>query len=470
MRRWLAWNVWFPLQERMKGHDTLRILREMEAADRMSAVELAALQRDRLRAFIESCYAHVPYVRSRMQAAGVTPAEIREPADLSRLPLSTKKDMRAARGALRSAIAGPLSPFTTGGSTGEPLIFDLGKERIASRVACRLRVGRWWGVSVGDPEIALWGSPIELGRQDWFRSLRDRLLRTTLLSAFEMTDARMTRYLNTIERRHCRQIFGYPSALHVLCLHALRQRRDLRTVGIQVAFVTGEVLLHHQRDLISNVLGCPVADGYGGRDSGFLAHECPCGGMHVMADAVIVEIVDETGKPVPPGGAGEIVVTDLYSRDAPFIRYATGDVGVASSEPCACGRPLPLLKHIEGRSNDLVLAPDGRRINSLALVYPLREIPGIEQYQIRQKALDVFHVQMACNQEYSRDSEAQIVAGWQQLMRTPIDVRFEYMPRVPPDPRGKFRHVVSELSGSPLVTIYGDDRTRISPPDLGAVS
>src|SRR5581483_8572864 len=154
MRRWLAWNLFFRLQERAKGHPTFRILREMEAADRLGSSELAQLQAARLRELLEYCYAHVPFVRDGMRGAGVSPEHIQGPGDLARLPLTHKADVRKYRQQLRSEIAGHLARFTTGGSTGEPLIFDLAKRRIASRVACRQRVSRWWGVSVGDPEIA----------------------------------------------------------------------------------------------------------------------------------------------------------------------------------------------------------------------------------------------------------------------------------------------------------------------------
>ena len=449
MRRWLAWHVWFRLQERAKRHPTFRILREMEAADRLSALELEELQRRRLGAFLDACYRDVPFVRRRMEQAGVEPGQIREAADLVRLPLMTKADIRAHRSELRATTATRLSPFTTGGSTGEPLIFDLGKRRVASRVAARQRAYGWWGMRVGDPEIALWGSPIELTRQDWIRNLRDRLMATRLLSAFEMTDARTTEYLDVLERHGCRQLFGYPSAVYLLCLKAQSEGRNLRRLGIEVVFVTGEVLFPHQRELISRTLNCPVANGYGARDSGFIAHECPQGGMHILTDALVLEIVDASGRPVPQGEPGEIVVTDLYSEEAPFLRYATGDVGVASSRQCPCGRALPLLEHIEGRSNDLVVAPDGRLINSLALVYPLREIDGIEQYRIAQKQVDSFHVQLTCNGEYRKEGEARIRNGWAQLLRGPVHVTFEYLPRIPPDPRGKFRHVVSELPATP---------------------
>jgi phenylacetate-CoA ligase len=445
MHRWLAWNVLFRLQERAKGHPTFRILRDMEAADRLGTAELEQFQAVRLRQFLDYCYSHVPYVRDRMRESGISPSQILGPRDLQRLPIMRKADVRQHREELRSDIAGRLSSYTTGGSTGEPLIFDLAKSRVASRVACRQRVSRWWGVSVGDKEIALWGAPVELTKQDWIRSMRDRLFATRLLFAFEMNEATISRYLDVLEERGCRQIFGYPSAIHLLCLQARQEGRDLRRLGIRVVFVTGEVLFPHQRDLISQTLACPVADGYGGRDSGFIAHECPQGGMHVMADAVVTEIVDASGRPVAPGETGEIVVTDLYSCEAPFLRYATGDIAAFSARRCPCGRALPLLERIEGRSNDSVVAPDGRIINSLALIYPVREVEGIEQFRIIQRKVDCFHVQLVCNQTFPKDGEGRIRAGWTRLLRSTLDVTFEYMPTIPAERLGKFRHIVSEL-------------------------
>jgi phenylacetate-CoA ligase len=420
-------------------------LREMEEADRFTTAQLEECRRQKLRDLIEYSYVHVPYVKSGMQKAGLAPSDIREVADLARLPLMRKADVRQNRKTLRSDIAKNLSPFTTGGSTGEPLIFDLSKRRVASRVACRQRTSRWWGVSVGDPELAIWGSPVELTRQDWIRSVRDVFLATRLLSAFEMNEATISRYLDVLEKGNYRQVFGYPSALYLLCLQARREGRNLRQLGIKVAFVTGEVLFPYQREVIAEVLNCPVSNGYGGRDSALIASECPHGGLHVLADAVILELLDTDGRPVSAGEPGEITITDLYSHEVPFIRYATGDVAVMSSRNCPCGRALPILERVEGRSNDTVLAPDGRTINSLALIYCLRETDGIAQFLIRQQAIDHFHVQLVRTPDFPANAEDRIRRAWTQLLRAPLQVTFEYLSQLPVERSGKFRHVVSEL-------------------------
>jgi phenylacetate-CoA ligase len=260
-----------------------------------------------------------------------------------------------------------------------------------------------------------------------------------------MSDAVMSHYLDLLLKGDCRTIFAYPSSMYLLCVHARKKGVNLRRTGVKVVFVTGEILFPHQRELIAETLNAPVANGYGGRDSGFVCHECPQGGMHIMADATIVEILDPQGQPVPLGEQGEIVITDLYSREVPFVRYATGDVGALTSRKCICGRPLPLLEKIEGRTTDFIVAPDGTILHALSVIYIVREIEGIEQYKIRQKALDVFHVQLVCGPQYSNDSESRIREGLRQRMRAPVEVTIEYLSSLPPERSGKFRHVISDV-------------------------
>jgi phenylacetate-CoA ligase len=463
MRRWIARNIFFRAQEACKRHRTFEMLREMEASERLSPAAFAEVCDAKLRDLIGYAYGHVGFIRARMQSLGLQPEDFRTSADISKLPVMTKGDVRSNRSALQSDIAGRLAHFSSGGSTGEPLIFDIAKRRVASRVACRQRVSGWWAVSVGDPELAIWGSPLELTRQDRLRGLRDWLLRTRLLSAYELTEDSMDRYIDLIATGRWRQIFAYPSAIYRLCLHARKLGRNLRTSNIKVVFVTSEVLYAYQRELITAVFGCPVANGYGGRDSGFIAHECPQGGMHVMADAVIAEIVDTAGRPLPPGETGEIAVTDLYSHEAPFIRYLTGDIGAISSKPCSCGRALPLLERLDGRSNDAIVAPDGRVMHGQALIGLLMETEGVLQYRIRQRQLDRFHVQLVCDDRYSRESEQRLVTLWSSRLRAPLHVTFEYVVDIATERSGKFRHIVSELPAGQL--LQSQDEALVRDPE-----
>lgn len=436
-------------QEFAKGHDTFRVFRDMQKAQWMAPENLQQLQQQRLRALLQSAASDVPYYENLFLDLRLDPGKLCAPADLQLIPLLTKETIRQNLGRMKSRKARRVRKFSTGGSTGTPLIFFLGATRVSSDVAARMRAESWFGASPADPEFAIWGSPVELSKQDRLRDLRDRLLRTRLLSAFEMSSETMTRYLDEMERQGCQRVFGYPSSIALLCEHARREKRNLRRLGVKAVFVTAEYLHEHWRTMITETFGCPVANGYGGRDSGFVAHECPHGGMHITADRLIVEIVDDQGRPQTAGHPGEIVVTNLDTPEMPFIRYRTGDVGVLSAQSCACGRTLPLLERIDGRKTDFVVAPDGRVMHGLSLIYVIREIPGIEAFRITQKRLTYFEVEIVRNQQYDSNSERHIREAFSQRLRAPVAVHVRYTNSIAPMGSGKTRHLISEVAPPP---------------------
>jgi phenylacetate-CoA ligase len=433
----------FPLHERLKRHSSVERLRELEASQWWPRVELDALRVGRLRRFLTDASRHVPYYRRVFDEAKFDPSTTRSLGDLARLPFLTKALIRANTDALKADDAPVLRRYNTGGSSGEPLVFYIGKGRVSHDVAAKWRATRWWGVDIGDPEVVLWGSPIELGAQDRMRLLRDRLLRTKLLPAFDMSLANLDRFVAEIRARRPRMLFGYPSALAKVAAHAKARGQRLDDLGVRVVFVTSEMLYDHQRELIGNAFGCKVANGYGGRDAGFIAHQCPQGGMHISAEDIVVEIVGPGGEPVADGEPGEIVVTHLATRDFPFIRYRTGDIGILAQRMCACGRSLPLLEEIQGRSTDFVIAADGTVMHGLALIYILRDLPGIASFKIVQESRQRIRVQIVAAADFPSAMEQRIRDGFRARLGASVEVTIERVDVIEPERSGKFRYVVS---------------------------
>ncbi|MCX7893479.1 MAG: AMP-binding protein [Burkholderiales bacterium] len=442
----LVSGVIFPLQERLKGHDTVAVRRRLEESQWGPRERLLAWQLERLNALLARAQAHVPYYERLFRRAGFEPARMRSVADLAALPLLAKADIRAHLEELKADDARGLARFNTGGSSGEPLIFYIGSERVSHDVAAKWRATRWWGVDIGDPEIVVWGSPIELKAQDRIRALRDRLMRTELLPAFEMSAKKLDAFVAAIRARRPRMLFGYPSALAFIAAHAERRGIAMDDLGIKVAFVTSERLYDDQRERIERVFGCRVANGYGGRDAGFIAHQCPSGGMHVTAEDVVVEVVDAGGRPLAPGEAGEIVVTHLATGDFPFVRYRTGDVGVLDDKPCACGRGLPLLADIQGRTTDFVVAQDGTVMHGLALIYILRDLPGLQAFKIEQESLDRTRVLLVPGEGFDAQAVETIRAGFRARLGAGVKIETEIVPELAPERSGKFRYVVSRVA------------------------
>ncbi len=433
----------FPLHERAKGHDSVAIRRDMERVQWLPAGRIADLQLRRLRDFLVNVGQHVPYYRDLFAREGFDPATVRDVSDLQRLPFLTKAIIRANTEGLKHADAQGLARFNTGGSSGEPLIFFIGKNRVSHDVAAKWRATRWWGVDIGDPEIVVWGSPIELGKQDRIKHWRDKALRTQLLPAFEMSEAKLDQFIATIRAVRPRMLFGYPSALTHIARHASKRGVAMDDLGIRVAFVTSERLYDDQRATISEVFGCKVANGYGGRDAGFIAHECPAGGMHITADDIVVEIVDEKGQAQPPGAAGEIVVTHLSTGDFPFIRYRTGDIGVLGSAACPCGRGLPLLQDIQGRSTDFVVAANGTVMHGLSLIYILRDLPGVKSFKVVQESRALTRVLLVTERNFAPEAVARIVSGFKQRLGEEVSVVVDLVDNIPAEKSGKFRYIVS---------------------------
>jgi phenylacetate-CoA ligase len=435
----------FPLHERVKGHTTVAVRRRLEETQWWSPERIRELQLKRLQTLVHAARERVPYYRTLMDAAGFAPEDIGSLSDLRRFPFLTKTEIRANTEALKAVGATGLARFNTGGSSGEPLVFFIGKERVSHDVAAKWRATRWWDVDIGDREIVLWGSPIELSAQDRIRSMRDRLLRTRLLPAFEMSEQNLDRFVSEIRAFRPKMLFGYPSALALIARHARRQGRHMDDLGIKVAFVTSERLYEDQRDAIESVFACRVANGYGGRDAGFIAHACPEGGMHITAEDIIVEVVDNSGRPVVAGESGEIVITHLATKDFPFIRYRTGDFGSLGMETCLCGRGLPVLSEIQGRSTDFVIARDGTVMHGLALIYVIRDVPGIESFKIVQETLDLTRIFLVTAPGFDPEQLHGIERGIEARLGEGVRVEMNLVDMIPAEASGKFRYVVSNV-------------------------
>ncbi len=438
----------FPIHERLKHHSTVAVRKQLEESQWWSPDRLAALQLERLRQLLTRAQSHVPYYRDLFDRLGFNASSIASLDDLQRLPFLTKAIIRQNQEQLKADDAERLARFNTGGSSGEPLIFFIGNERVSHDVAAKWRATRWWNVDIGDPEIVVWGSPIELTSQDRVRQIRDRLLRTRLLPAFEMNEANLDSFIDTIRAIRPAMLFGYPSSLSLIARHAEKRGKVMNELGIKVAFVTSERLYDHQRDDISRVFGCSVANGYGGRDAGFIAHQCPQGGMHLTAEDIIVEIIDKDGHPVPKGEAGEVVITHLATGEFPFIRYRTGDVAVLATRSCPCGRGLPILEEIQGRTTDFVVAADGTIMHGLAVVYPIRDIPGIASFKVVQETLQRVVVHIVPGDGCGQQVEMLISEGIKARLGQTVMVQVLRVDEIPREKSGKYRYVQSLVMGN----------------------
>lgn len=478
MSPWLIRRCLFPLHERLVGRRTRRFLAELEDSQWLAPVDLERLQRQKLTAFLRHAVAHTPYYRSRLGPALTHFNHI----DLAKLPLLTKDDIRSSmQDMLWHEAPGGLHPHNTGGSCGEPLRFYLDRRRQAFDQAARIRAHRWFGVDLGDRELMLWGSPIEFRRSDGLRRFRDRLFNQRLIDAFNLSPEMMDRYADVWNWFRPRCLFGYPSSIALFVDHVRQRNRWLDRSQLRAVFVTGEVCYPHHRESIESYFQVPVADNYGARDAGFIAHQCPNGRMHITAENVIVEII-KNGLPQPVGQFGEIVITHLDAYGMPFIRYATGDHGRLLDGRCPCGRGLPLMDVVQGRTTDFLRLPDGTVRHALSIIYPLRELPTVRAFRVIQR--EDFSVEIEvelCNNRviknpqahvgpvfnrsrdgletqprlpqqthnpFHEDQRCAIAKAVRPVLGTTIPIGVRIVDRISPCDSGKHRYVLS-LAGTP---------------------
>ncbi len=444
MIRWMSRHLIGPLHERLLGRPTFRDVRRLEETQWLAPDEVRALQREKLRELFLHASRNIPFYRPRIDQVSVN-GEGDDPLEvLHGLPLLTKQDIRRnLETMLWRDAPGGLFPRNTGGSTGEPLNFFFDRRRQACDQAARIRSHRWFGCDLGDRELYLWGSPIELTTTDAVKRFRDSLFNQRLLNAFDMSPRRMNECLNVWDRYRPHCLFGYPSSIGLLAEHARALGRQLDTRCLRAVFVTGEVCHPYQRENIADYFGVPVADGYGSREGGFIAHQCPFSNVHVTAEHVVVEVIDADGRLLPYGQTGEIVVTHLDNYAMPFIRYRTGDIGRLRAGRCACGRGLPLMDVVQGRSTDFLCLPDGTIKHALSIIYPLRETRGVRQFHVTQREDFSVLVEIVRDESGPSISSGLIVDRVRPVMGDAVvlDVRFVENLRVVAS--GKHRQVIS---------------------------
>ncbi|MEW5733685.1 MAG: AMP-binding protein [Thermodesulfobacteriota bacterium] len=445
-------NVIHPLWTAKDGDYPYRHLRLLEKSQYARRESLDALRLARLRALVSHAFEKCPYYRKSFADAGVGPADIKTLADIARFPRIAKRDIQEHREEMRRSDRSPeqLILNRTGGSTGEPLLFYLDAERMRSRKAATIRHDRWAGKDVFTLYASVWG---HAGKQEGLKTaLVDRYVRRFFyLDASAVNDASLAAFMDQVRRLAPEVFLGYANALLLLARH-------LESAGItdfprpRAVISSAEVLTPESRATISRVLGCPVFDRYGCRETSVIASECPAhDGLHINEENLLVEVLDANGKPAPPGRPGEIVITDLMNLAMPLIRYRIRDMGELLPGPCPCGRTLSRMKISGGRVTDFLRLPDGRMVSGASLTINLvANIPGVRQAQILQPDPDRVVLRLVRGEEFSDATVQKIKSEARKLLGESAAIGLDFVDRIEPLASGKHPFSISCFSKSDL--------------------
>ena len=451
-------NKYFWLIRKFRfGRIYLRKLREFELNDKMKEAQMRELQWGLLKKILDHAYRNVPFYHRRFEEAGVHPSNINKPDDFRRLPILTRKDIQTHVDELVATNydRNELHRNATGGSTGSPMPFYEDNEYLAFKHAAKMRARGWTGFFEGQKTAVIWGAARDLGATNWWTRLGVLLIRRQRrLNANNITAERMEEFARVLIDWKPRFIYGYPSSLYLFACYL--KERGLDVIRPTAVETSAEKLLDNQRAMIEDVFRCRVLDFYGSREIAAIACECnEHQGLHIFSDNVYLELLRE-GKPAEPGLEGEVIITGLTNYAMPLIRYQNGDLARARREKCPCGRPFPLLTEVVGRSNDLLVTPQGQYVHSAFFSHILFGYGKVQQYQVYQKSLQEVDMFIQGKSRLSDEALKEIQHKVTDHLGPEVEVTVKQVEKIPPTRTGKHRYLISEVR--PKFLLDQDDR------------
>ena len=272
-----------------------------------------------------------------------------------------------------------------------------------------------------------------------FLKIKNQLFcRQVVFPAAIMNEENISRFVDKLINKKPVMIRAFTSPLYEVARYVLEKQVDLSLKGV---ITTGEPLYDHQRNIISKAFNCAVFDSYRSREAGPLAQECERhAGLHVNAESLYLETVSGAALKKHENGMGEIVITDLLNYGMPLIRYKMGDMGVMSDDECPCGRGLPILRKIAGRSSEIFYTPHKDKITAGSLVlYLVDEAPGLTgQVQIIQDRLDHLTIKTTSDPAPSPEIIEYQKRTVRRLFGREMKVEFETVDHIPRENSGKY--------------------------------
>jgi phenylacetate-CoA ligase len=331
----------------------------------LPAASLLRCQRELLERLVRHAFEQVPFYRKRLACLFANDGNV----DFSRwheVPIVERADAIACGGEMRTPdlaeLYGDVRELLTTGTTSIPLPFAVNEVCIVASNGAWTRMARWFGLDTvrplarirsyrggipSYPDGVVWGG--------WSRATPEAVsygleLKTPVEQQLDWLARRKAPYLQT-------------SPANALALAYAATPEQARDLAIEFIFGIGETVSNHDRDVVRQRLGARLAGIYSCQEIGFIATECPAAPhYHVVAENAVVDIVGDDGRPVAPGELGRVVLTGLYNYAMPFIRYAVGDVASWAAVPCRCGRSLPVIAQVEGRTRSAFVFKDGKRM------------------------------------------------------------------------------------------------------------
>lgn len=433
----------------------LSMLDQLEATQWWTAAELYQHQMRQVQSLIHHAVTHVPFYGGGEGETPTTPAADSMPdcKDWAKLPVLTRVEVQNNYDALRSRQVpeahGTVTDVNSSGSTGRPV--TVRTTRLARMFAAisGLRAHRWHDrdlsgklalIHIDREERAVYPDGLAQPGWGWPAS---HIYRTGPAAMLTLRTP-IADQVEWLQRQNPDYLLSCPSNLLVLAEyfsdHGIALPR-LRGVATIMEVVTPEL-----RDACRRAWGLPVVDMYTTKEAGAIALQCPeHEHYHVMAEDVLVEVLDEDGSPCHPGEVGRVVVTPLHNYAMPLLRYEIGDYAEVGA-PCSCGRGLPVLNRILGRVRNMLILPDGTRYWPSVKRRKLVENFPVTQHQLVQKDPGTLEFRLVTARALTVGEQNEIRTLILERLPCPFDIAIKRVDRIERGPGGKFEDFYSEIA------------------------
>ncbi|MDP2895484.1 MAG: hypothetical protein Q8Q12_02860 [bacterium] len=424
------------------------ILREVDAAQRMSVDELQAYRDRKFVALARYCYAHVRYYRQLFDKLGLSPRSFRGLEDLSSIPPLTKETLRQRYKDLLSDELTSLKPVSgsTGGTTGEPIIILMDTWTAFVHDACHVRGLAWSGYKMGFPTLVLAGVSVGVEK----KRLRDRVNRRFshmhLFPALQLDPSNSVALAGVCRKKGIRYGMGYPSAWFILCEHLEKAGERL---PLQAVYSTAELVYEHWAQKIKQVTGADILDYYGCGEINALGYRPAAGLPHcVPEDHAIIEVVDDNRR-ISATGTGEFVITELNNKALPLIRYCNGDAGCIGDPDLSTGLPFRRILRLDGRVNEFFYRTDGSKVSGVLATYLLQRtrIP-LDEFQLCQDRIGAIVLRHTPSPSLTPDNRKLITRILKSILGDDTEVSFEETADFPLTASGKRRFAICRVNSS----------------------
>lgn len=446
-------NTVVPLYDFFRGTHRRKYGKILDKTQWLSREEVLMIQRDNFKALIKHAYETVPYYRRVFKENKITPDDIKEQKDLTKIPVLTKDDILKNKDDLVSKTIDreKLIPYMSGG-TGSQITFYVTKEQLSWELAAEYRIYGWADYRLGDRCLMFWGSPIDMARHKALvKRLTSWIERIKVVNTYVISDEAMGRHVNILREYQPEVIKGYASSVFLVAKHL--NENGIEEIRPRTVLTSAEMLFPHYREVIEEAFGCKVFDYYGSREVGAMAAECEeHDGFHVNAENVLVEFIRD-GEPVTEGESGLIYVTNLRNYGMPFIRYEIGDVGRPSCGECSCGRGLPMMESLKGRASQFIAILDKKSgkvvpisTADTGVIAVLLMYMPVDSYRIVQESLDKIVIKVVAREGYSQKDTDFIVEYLFQYFDDELKIEVDKVDDLPPLPSGKRSVFISQIN------------------------